>query len=423
MARNPEHGSVFAPQDPRFVTLSSQQFAPRAAAIILASTIVFLVLTAFLYDLWPPAAACSVLFATCLWLLTSCARGTLPFVFSYTLPFLVFLPLWGVVQLLTARTVFEFGTLSSVILLSGAVACYWIGCEAFQFPKVLHGFRQFLIVFGVLMSLVAIAQMLTTHQRIFWLIETHNVDKPMASFLNRDRYSAFIELLLPLALVEVFRGHERWALYAVGAGVMFASVVGGGSRAGLILVVLEIVVVLATAIYRDGFTATTMRPAAVILALAAVLATAAGWRFVLQQFAQSDPFRYRREFLISSLAMFRARPWMGFGLGSWPSVYPRFAIIDPGRFVNHAHDDWAEWACDGGIPFLLAWLAIAGRTAARALRSPEALGVTIVFLHSVVDFNFYNYPIVILVAVLIAAAERSSSDQSAEPSRPLRRRT
>ena len=45
--------------------------------------------------------------------------------------------------------------------------------------------------------------------------------------------------------------------------------------------------------------------------------------------------------------------WFGFGLGSWPWAYPRYAIIDPVLFANHAHNDWAEWAADGGLPFAL----------------------------------------------------------------------
>jgi hypothetical protein len=29
-----------------------------------------------------------------------------------------------------------------------------------------------------------------------------------------------------------------------------------------------------------------------------------------------------------------------------------YARFDVGKTVNHAHNDWAEWAVDGGIPFL-----------------------------------------------------------------------
>ena len=38
--------------------------------------------------------------------------------------------------------------------------------------------------------------------------------------------------------------------------------------------------------------------------------------------------------------MAASHPWFGIGLGTWPTVYPRYAIVDIGAFANQAHDDW-----------------------------------------------------------------------------------
>lgn len=51
--------------------------------------------------------------------------------------------------------------------------------------------------------------------------------------------------------------------------------------------------------------------------------------------------------------MAKSEPLIGYGLGMFPDVYPRYAIEDFPYHVNHAHSDWAEFAVEGGIPFLL----------------------------------------------------------------------
>ena len=72
----------------------------------------------------------------------------------------------------------------------------------------------------------------------------------------------------------------------------------------------------------------------------------------------TDPMALRREFDISSLHMIAARPWCGFGLGTWPTAYPRYAIIDIGVFANQAHSDWLQWTAEGGLPFAMALLSL-----------------------------------------------------------------
>ena len=72
----------------------------------------------------------------------------------------------------------------------------------------------------------------------------------------------------------------------------------------------------------------------------------------------------RADLLRSSVAMARERPLTGFGLGAWPSAYPGYALYDDGTFVNQAHNDWAQWTVEGGLPLLLAMLAVVGAAAA-----------------------------------------------------------
>jgi O-antigen ligase len=90
--------------------------------------------------------------------------------------------------------------------------------------------------------------------------------------------------------------------------------------------------------------------------------------------------------------MVRERPLAGFGLGTWAEAYPKYARFDDGNFVNQAHDDWAQWAVEGGVPLFVAMLAIVGMVGRGALRSLWGIGLMAVFLHAVVDYPFEQRP-------------------------------
>ena len=108
--------------------------------------------------------------------------------------------------------------------------------------------------------------------------------------------------------------------------------------------------------------------------------------------------------------MIRQRPLTGFGLGTYATVYPEFASFDLGLSVDHAHNDWAEWAAEGGIPLFLLMAFIAAGSFRPALRSGWGLGIHVVFLHSLVDFPMQIPAIAALVFTFMAAvAQRENS--------------
>jgi len=91
-----------------------------------------------------------------------------------------------------------------------------------------------------------------------------------------------------------------------------------------------------------------------VIACVLVFSAIAGWGLLWSRISGgTDPFANRREMLESALRMARERPWMGFGLGTFQFVYPAYAVTDFGLFVDHAHNDWAEWVAEGGLP---SWL-------------------------------------------------------------------
>ncbi len=94
----------------------------------------------------------------------------------------------------------------------------------------------------------------------------------------------------------------------------------------------------------------------------------------------------------SSVAMVRERPWTGFGLGTWSTAYPAYALYDDGLFANQAHNDWAQWAVEGGLPLLAAMLAFGAVMAGPAVGSLWGIGVISVLIHCLVDYPMQQRP-------------------------------
>jgi O-antigen ligase len=90
--------------------------------------------------------------------------------------------------------------------------------------------------------------------------------------------------------------------------------------------------------------------------------------------------------------MVRDRPLAGFGLGTWSAAYPKYALYDDGTFVNQAHDDWAQWAVEGGVPLFLAMLSLVAMLAPGAVRLLWGIGLMAVFVHAAVDYPFEQRP-------------------------------
>jgi O-antigen ligase len=158
------------------------------------------------------------------------------------------------------------------------------------------------------------------------------------------------------------------------------------------------------------------------LSLVGVLAAIVGWQPLWQRFEEPHPYALRRDLAQSSLQMLHDRPWIGFGLGTWSSAYPGYARYDDGTFVNQAHNDWAQWAAEGGIPFLLIMLATAGWTIRPAVRAIWGTGILAVFLHAVVDYPFQQRPalaaFVFALLGLLAAEEHSAVAEPQAPPEP-----
>src|SRR5262249_31651978 len=114
--------------------------------------------------------------------------------------------------------------------------------------------------------------------------------------------------------------------------------------------------------------------------------------------------------------MIRDGPLTGFGLGAWSSAYPRYASFDDGTFANQAHNDWVQWAAEGGVPFFAMMLAIASWSVLPAICSTWGIGMLAVVVHAVVDYPFQQRPQLAVFFFAMVGAIFSAGARNSRPS-------
>ena len=301
---------------------------------------------------------------------------------------------WGLIQASAGWTVDRFKTLSEVVNWTTYLAVFALGLELSKDRQRRERFLSALLWFGTAIAAVSMLTVFSSPSGIvFWIFHAGSDRRTLGPFVYYNQYAAFIEAVLPLALVRAILDPRRRMLYSVIGALLLASVVAGGSRAGTILCLAEVLVIPLVAL---GQGILSRRAAGRVLLASmstlVVLGAVAGWDVIWKRLQEPNPYAVRKDFLLSSLEMVRDRPLTGFGLGTWSEVYPGFARFDDGLFANQAHNDWAQWAAEGGIPFLLLMVGVVAGAVRPAFRSLWGLGMLAVFVHCLLDYPMQQRP-------------------------------
>ena len=300
-----------------------------------------------------------------------------------------FLCAWGVIQLAAHWSAVPSATTDGRLYWLAAFCFVALGAQSEQ-----DALLNYILGIGAGICIAGTLQLFTSRGNVFWLFPSGFDNRVIGPFVSPNNYAAFVELLIPIALTR----KKTWGL--VIAAVLAATVVASGSRAGAVLVAVEIVAVLALQRRPRDFW--------LFCGLGAVCVAIVGHQFLWARLTQqADAFAVRREFLQSTLAMFRAQPLHGFGLGTWPWAYRQFALIDTGEIANHAHNEWAQWAAEGGAPALAAMLALFVWVAAR-IRAVWPIGLLAIFVHSAVDYPFLRLGLAAWIFCLIGVLAKDA---------------
>lgn len=342
---------------------------------------------------------------------------------------LVLLMLFGVLvvfQIALHRSAYNYASEKAILATGVPLMCFILGKQLLDSEESRSHFSLWAQVFGGLLAAFAIVQAFAGNGKIYWL-RTTDVLSFFGPYANRNHYAGLLEMLLPFTLVSAAlesRQGKR-SLSAFAAALMLASVFLSGSRTGMVIVLFEVAVVLVLALINDlqrlRISSAVLIPCAVALVIWIAGDAALARLSTLRHLPTDADAVNRWQIARDSFQLIRARPIMGWGFGTFSTVYPRVSTVFTDSIVNAGHDDYLQLLVETGIAgtsLILAFLWVVFRRGLAHVRShcesavaAALLGCAGLLLHSFGDFNLQisaNAAIFFALCGLICASTGSN---------------
>lgn len=315
----------------------------------------------------------------------------------------------AVLQLLSGSTAYRFVTETALLQMLSWLLVIAVVTQACAGDRALRILLFSLIGFGALVACFAMVQQLSGATRIYGFHRVLHPQNLYGPYPNRDHYAGLMEMLAPLPLVCALSAalpREVRILLGSAAVLMTASVVLSGSRGGLVAIAAEI---LFLAIYlwskgrgRQYFVLLVVFFAATCAFLYWLDASPALLRWKQLDTAE-ELASGRLAIARDTIHMWRARPWLGHGLGTFTTVYPQYRSFYTDQIVNETHNDYLQVLVETGVAGAAAMLwfivtlyrnGMMSRRSRRAdlrdlFRLGALTGCTGLLVHSFFDFNLH----------------------------------
>jgi putative inorganic carbon (HCO3(-)) transporter len=323
---------------------------------------------------------------------------------------------------------------------------------AFYFAQVISQDRrrkQFfigsLVALGTFEAFYGLVQYLSGWQQIFAYVKKFDLEEATGTYINRNHYAGFLEMILPFSLAFGFyeyaklRGDrdskiglrslmaksaaQRLVLCLAVAVVICAALIFSRSRMGILAAASSVLVIFALlAISRfHGRTGSLLAAAFILLSICVAIWIGPGpivsrFQHVNEEYSLGGQSRI--SMWRDALPLINHHPWLGTGLGTFPIAYTSGQTAFLSQFVNHAHNDYLELGGDLGIPAALILFASIIVILAHAIRSFLSGGrdferivslgcagsIVAILLHSFADFNLYIPANALLFSTILGLA-------------------
>ncbi len=287
-----------------------------------------------------------------------------------------------------------------------------------------------LSVLGFGLAFLGSLQEFTSPGKLYW-VQTPRYGGPIfGPYVNRNHYAGAMELLFPFAALGSFKtsvSASKRVLLGFAALLMIATVFLCGSRGGFVCVLLQSILLAVMVFWRSRRVGLVLSVTMVFI-VAAAFGTWLGSDRLLGRLGDVSKEGGRFQIAADGIHMFEQHPISGWGLGTFPLVYPKFRTFVTDLFVNEAHNDFVQLLVETGVLgfaagiSLLVLVYVKGfrkihRTLFGSWRSisvgASLIGVTGLAVHSLFDFNL-QIPANALLFYAFCALAGSSSEEDAE---------
>lgn len=296
---------------------------------------------------------------------------------------------------------------------------------------------------GVFQALYGLFELTRDDPRILFYKKLFSPDSVTGTFVNRNHFSGYLEMIVPLALglaiarmnmmtfgVKGFR--EKLLLWTskgilvnvlilAAAVVMSLAIVLSNSRSGLVVLAFTVFLFLGFSVaafsrtgFRQPWAGKTVR--ATFLCVT-ILAITVGVGSTIRRFALDDLLHEDRpQYWSNTVDIVADFPLFGTGLGTFASVYNAYEKGSSSEMrLVHAHNDYLEYAAElgivgaiiliGGVLYVSVSAYLAWRkrrnTQARALALGGIVSLAGAGLHAVTDFNLHIPANMVLFTVVL----------------------
>ena len=316
-----------------------------------------------------------------------------------------------------------------------------------------------LVGMGIFQAFYGLFELYNPSPRVLFYEKVHYLDCVTGTFVNRNHFSGYLEMAIPLALglilarTDLFslrgmkfkdkilriseKGVYKNLVLALGVVLMALAVLLSKSRSGVFLLVFTFILVFGMVVLYYGrvqhqqkwiksFLKTTF-------AIIVIIALYIGIDATIERFAMDNILADVRPVVWSNTTgIIGDFPVFGSGLGTFQALYPAYEESSTPPLFEHAHNDYLEYLAElGGLGFLLMLGGILAMLVFsflmwRVRRHSEVKGVVLggmvavvaMLLHSITDFNLHIpanmmlFALVLPLTIVMAFYRRSEGNKT-----------
>jgi O-antigen ligase len=327
----------------------------------------------------------------------------------------LFLPMAGfglliLLQIVLRTSAYRHDTISGALLYcTYGMLCFLSGQTLLRSSQA-RKIALILGIFGFTIAGFALLQGVSSNGKLYWFYPVSHGGWIYGPYVNHNHYAGLMELLVPIPLVmslsRLAPEKERIAA-GIAAAVMVVTIFLSGSRGGMLAIFVELVFFVIVLLRERTSLRIAIGAGAFAIVLVSLLVWLGGKELTSRVSSISSETRtelsggMRLSIDRDSLRVFRSKPVLGWGLGTFPVVYPQYRSFYTNFFVNEAHNDYLQLLCEMGLlgfGTMVWFLVVLYRTALRKIRNWASdvssavtlactLGLTGILVHSVLDFN------------------------------------
>jgi len=313
-------------------------------------------------------------------------------------------------QLILRRSAYVHDTLESVMLYLAYLLLAFLVCQTLNRGIQARTLACAISAFGLFVAIFALLQGLSGTTKLYWIRIPRLGGWIYGPYVNHNHYAGLMELLLPVPLILCLTRFSRgWirTTAMITAALMAGTIFLSGSRGGMLALIVELIVLAMLLLRTQRAPRTVATIGMFFVVTLGLLVWIGGGKLAdrlssIRTDARSEVSGGTRWNLNKdSFHMATKRPLLGWGLGTFPIVYPQYRTFYTNFYVNEAHNDYLQFLTETGALGFAAVLWFIGSLYRNALRRIQdwttdlngaiavaaLLGCTGILIHSFVDFN------------------------------------